>query len=253
MAAVEFASTSLFSDANLVSYYKLENVNDSKGTNTLTNNGTVAFNAGLFNNAADFGDPNSTKYLSGNYTYVTSGTDFSVGWWHKAPTASNNYISFKSDAGGGGADEYYMGVSPTGGLDFHSCNSDGSEADMGGTFASFDYTQWNHVVFTVTKNGSDYDKKIYTNGSLANTATVTGKTSGKLGEINIARFIYETSIVMDGLCDDMVIFNRALTLAEVQIIYGSSSIKTVNGLAKASVKTVNGLAIASVKNWNGLA
>lgn len=34
---------------------------------------------------------------------------------------------------------------------------------------------------------------------------------------------------------------------------GGSSIKTINGLAKASVKTVNGLAIASVKTWNGLA
>lgn len=33
----------------------------------------------------------------------------------------------------------------------------------------------------------------------------------------------------------------------------SSSIKTVNGLAKASVKTVNGLAIASIKTINGLA
>ena len=34
---------------------------------------------------------------------------------------------------------------------------------------------------------------------------------------------------------------------------GSSSIKSINGLAKASVKSVNGLAIASVKNYNGLA
>lgn len=33
----------------------------------------------------------------------------------------------------------------------------------------------------------------------------------------------------------------------------STSIKTINGLAKASVKTVNGLAIASVKTFNGLA
>lgn len=33
----------------------------------------------------------------------------------------------------------------------------------------------------------------------------------------------------------------------------TTSIKTVNGLAKASVKTVNGLAIASVKTVNGLA
>lgn len=34
---------------------------------------------------------------------------------------------------------------------------------------------------------------------------------------------------------------------------GSSSIKTINGLALASVKTVNGLAIASVKTVSGLA
>lgn len=32
----------------------------------------------------------------------------------------------------------------------------------------------------------------------------------------------------------------------------SSSIKTINGLARASVKTINGLAIASVKSFNGL-
>lgn len=33
----------------------------------------------------------------------------------------------------------------------------------------------------------------------------------------------------------------------------ATSIKTIDGLAKASVKTVNGLAIASVKTYNGLA
>ena len=36
-------------------------------------------------------------------------------------------------------------------------------------------------------------------------------------------------------------------------VVSSSSIKTINSLAKASVKTVNGLAIASVKTINGLA
>jgi hypothetical protein len=33
----------------------------------------------------------------------------------------------------------------------------------------------------------------------------------------------------------------------------ASSIKTINGIAKASVKTVNGVAIASMKTWNGIA
>ena len=37
------------------------------------------------------------------------------------------------------------------------------------------------------------------------------------------------------------------------VVYTTTSIKTINGLAVASVKTVNGLAIASVKTFNGLA
>lgn len=45
----------------------------------------------------------------------------------------------------------------------------------------------------------------------------------------------------------------AVTLALLPTSAVVSSIKTVNGLAKASVKTVNGLAIASVKTINGLA
>ena len=36
-------------------------------------------------------------------------------------------------------------------------------------------------------------------------------------------------------------------------VYGSSAIKTINGLAYASVKTKNGLAVASIKTVNGLA
>lgn len=44
----------------------------------------------------------------------------------------------------------------------------------------------------------------------------------------------------------------AATIGIRPAVAGGSSIKTVNGLAKASTKTVNGLAIASVKSYNGL-
>lgn len=219
MAAKEFSLLSLFSDANLVSYYKMENVNDSKGSNTLTNNGTVAFNAGLFNNAADFGNPNSSKYFSGAYTFVNTNTDFSVGWWFKAPDNSNAYVSFMSDVGGGGGDEIYMGVGSAGGVDFHMVNSDGSENDQGGSITGFDGTVWNHIMFTVVKSGSNYDKNIYHNGALIANTTITSKNSGKLGSIRVARFAATGTYVYDGLCDDLVIFNRALTADEISLIY----------------------------------
>jgi hypothetical protein len=41
-------------------------------------------------------------------------------------------------------------------------------------------------------------------------------------------------------------------IENLDLAYVPTSIKTINGLAKASVKTINGLAIANVKSWNGL-
>lgn len=51
MPAIELGSTNLYNDANLIAYYKAEDLTDSKGTFTLQNNGTVPFVAGQFNNA----------------------------------------------------------------------------------------------------------------------------------------------------------------------------------------------------------
>lgn len=223
MAAIEFSLLSLAADANLVSYYKLENVNDSKGSKTLTNNNTVAFNAGLFSNAADFGASNTTKYFSRTDTYVTSGTDFTVAWWYKH-NGTYSTVSFASDVGGGGSDEYYMIMDSSGNINYHSCNSDGSESDSAsGTVSGYNNTIWHHVAFVGADSGSDWLKKVYVDGVLASSGTETGKTSGKLGNINVGRIIVEGSGHSTGLMDDLVIFNRALTAAEISLIYNGPS------------------------------
>lgn len=201
---------------NLVALYRGENVNDSSGNGkTLTNNNSVGFSRFIFGNAFDLGNPNTTKYLSRADTFINSGGDWTVGFIHKAPDASNAYVSFKSDIGGGGSDEYYFGIGSGGGVDFHHCNSDGSEGDMGGSFAGFNAAKPTRIFFTVTKNGSDYIKRIFCNGGLVNETTVSGKTSGKLGDLNIGRFIAEGTIVMDGLCEEFVILSKAMTKSEV--------------------------------------
>jgi hypothetical protein len=68
---------------------------------------------------------------------------------------------------------------------------------------------------------------------------------------------------LTGSIDEVGIWSRALSSTEVTALYNSgngfqypfstSSIKSINGLAKASIKSINGLAIASVKSVNGLA
>jgi hypothetical protein len=50
--------------ANTVALWHLEDVNDSSGLgHNLTNVNTVAFNAGIIGNCADFGNANTNKYL----------------------------------------------------------------------------------------------------------------------------------------------------------------------------------------------
>jgi hypothetical protein len=69
---------------NLVAAYKLSDTSDYSGNgNNLTNNGTVVFNAGLIGNAADFGAPNTTKYLSLASGFGIGTGDFSISWWFK--------------------------------------------------------------------------------------------------------------------------------------------------------------------------
>ena len=82
----QLLNTPLFSDANLVHYYKLENTSDSKGSNTLTNVNSVAFNAAKFGNGADFGASNTTKEL---YSTVAPEIDGGAGtliFWVKLQT-----------------------------------------------------------------------------------------------------------------------------------------------------------------------
>lgn len=71
---------------NLRAYYHLEDVNDSSGNSrTLTNNNSVTFASGKFNNAADFGSSGTNKGL----TYATNPlsadipTNVYVGFWFK--------------------------------------------------------------------------------------------------------------------------------------------------------------------------
>lgn len=78
----ELFGTSLFSDANLVSYYRLSDVSDSKGSNTLTNNNSVTFEQGKYSNGANCSG--ATKSLQSNATFGISGGAISIPFWVRA-------------------------------------------------------------------------------------------------------------------------------------------------------------------------
>ena len=91
----QLLNTSLFSHANLVAYYRLETgalTTDSKGSYTLTNQGSIGETAGKYGVAGDPGTPNSDNgclYRTASFP-VLSG-NFSVSGWFNWQTTATAY------------------------------------------------------------------------------------------------------------------------------------------------------------------
>lgn len=245
---------------NLVSYWKLDessgNAGDSVGSNDLTNNNTVTYSLGKINNGGDFVAANSESFTASGFPSMTGGVH-SVAFWFKADVidgaARFPYI-LRNVADNA---NYYIYVYQNGGVNKIALASWNGSGQTGfDSAATISTGTWYHFVGVF--NGAS--SIIYLNGSsdaTGSTLTINSGTDLNIGANSGASFY-------DGMIDEVGVWNRVLTSDEVSTLYNSgaglqypftppTSIKTINGLAKASVKTVNGLAIASVKTFNGLA
>jgi len=91
-------STSFQTDTNrtlttgLEGYYKLEDASDNWSTNNLTNVGSVTFDGGKVNNAADLGASNTTKILDTTSSLAIDGGNISFACWVNIQTNPGNYF-----------------------------------------------------------------------------------------------------------------------------------------------------------------
>src|ERR1017187_460647 len=220
MSAIELASTPLVSDANLVAYYKLENVNDSKGSNTLTNHNTATLAAGKFNNGVEFGSTNTNKRLSaGNLGIAGNGTIW-LHCWAKVETAptSGNLMAFVSHASGLSADRYLIGA---------YWNVGGTFKVRCGDFTSYvDYTTtlaigtWYMLDF-VRDNGAGNQYTLYINGSSVGTG-VLGTDTDSSNEFNIGDDPPGYGCELSGMVDDVAVFSRIPTTTEISNLYNGT-------------------------------
>ena len=107
MATIELYSTPLYSNANLVSYYRLEaNSNDSKSSNNGTDVGTVTYNAtyGKFSNGCNYSATGYTHFGSASRLDFGA-TDHTFTAWVKTPAsyATDKGILIRRSSIGGGA------------------------------------------------------------------------------------------------------------------------------------------------------
>ena len=97
----------------LVSYFKLEDVNDFYGTNHLTNFNAATFQAGKVNNGAKFNG--TTQYLLRANALSAATTNISMFGWVYIPTTSEKGIFWHNgkNAAGSGYNGYSLGVGNT--------------------------------------------------------------------------------------------------------------------------------------------
>lgn len=205
----QLSTTTLFSDANLVSYYKLENTSDSKGANTLTNTGSVAFVSAKYGNGADLTATNSSKKLaSGNNLGIAGTGAMSVTFWvkqynttdggfftHTSTTTADRYLIVKQDGAGN--------------LQFNG-------AGVTGSVAFTDTTSFHHVV--ITRSGA---------GAMLGYLDGVQVASFSAGATGLTTDNFQIGAIDGGggaewglaIIDDMGIFSRVLTAQEVQILY----------------------------------
>jgi hypothetical protein len=83
---------------------------------------------------------------------------------------------------------------------------------------SFPVNEWTHVVITFDLNAGVNNQKMYINGTLNNQNTSTTALSTSLSPVVIGGF--DTSgTTWQGMFDDVRIYNRALTAAEIKALY----------------------------------
>lgn len=220
----QLKDTSFFNHANLIAYYKLENVNDSKASYNLTNNGSIAFEAAKYNNGAQLGTSNSTKYLSINNDLGITNGSISVAFWVKSNTtpASGVTTTFFEHGDSGTNVRYWVRYNNNSGtLQLQFNRQKENVANQAFTYnITLSTSVFTHI--TLTYDGSTV--RGYVNG--ADVGNVSASGNGASGVdidytyIGAARS--QTPAVVfysNAIIDDLAIFNTGLSATEVNNLY----------------------------------
>jgi len=254
---------------NLVSYWKLDessgDASDSVGSNTLTNNNSTAFATGKINNGADFESGSSNYLSSASASFDISDALTISGWINPESTpGSGTWRGIVSKyTSSFGLNSYLFWYYNNGGTPQINASISGDGSTLKTTSYNVTLTTgtWYHVAMVYIPSVSI---TLYLNGVQVaiNTTSIPASIDVNTG-IDLLVGTGEATNYFDGMIDEVGIWSRALTADEVTSLYNggsgiqypfsTTSIKTIDGLARASVKTVDNLAVASMKTYNGLA
>lgn len=209
---------------NLVSYWKMEDVNDAVGSRTLTNNNTVTFPSGKVSNAGSFNGSNQYLSRASDASLQITGA-LTISCWIYCDALNKIYIS----KGNGNVSnyEYELSVATNGSLGFISSNGSNYFQSSTTTTGIISTSTWYYVMFRKTGstngvdtvdfrvNGTNYSTTVYS----ANISNVgTSSTALQIGARTAG-----TASYFDGLIDEVAIWDRYLSDAEYNTLYNSGT------------------------------
>lgn len=205
----------------LVSYWRFDessgNAEDAVGSNDLTNNGTVTYAAGKINNAA--ASLSDTNYLSAAHSASLDlfDKDFSISLWATNTGANTRVALCKGTASGASTNQITIGRSNTAPTGIY-CELGSGAANL--LITGEPFTAWlRHVV--VTFNKTTKLLSIYVD-NVKYTKTITGVVPNASGDLRVGRF-YAGGFPIVGMVDELALWSRVLTDAEVTELYNSGA------------------------------
>ncbi|HVM47833.1 MAG TPA: LamG-like jellyroll fold domain-containing protein [Candidatus Acidoferrum sp.] len=214
--------------AGLIGWWKGEgNGADSAGTNNAYAIANITFTNGVVGQAFAC-DPNNYPYGTYNAVQIADQPAYaltnslSIEAWVR-PRGDGFVIFWRGD-NRVGLDPYYLSMQGNTGITFGISDAAGNSASVSAPLA---YNQWWHVAATL--DGASGTMNLYTNGTLAAQSNTTVRPFGLLipedspgigiGNVNDGF----NNFPFTGDIDEVALYNRALTAAEVQGIYDAGS------------------------------
>lgn len=215
---------------NLVSYWKCDessgNLADAHGSNTLTNNNTVAFGTGKINNGADLERGSSHYFSVGDNASLSITSDLSISMWLKVESAPGGVWGLVSKWGDDAPQRGY-GLYYFTGTKIRWLTADTTSASA----RTLEWTSdlgtgtWKHLVLSYDASGST--AACYVDGSSlgAPSGTAYASLADNTANFLLGHFDDNTGYgqFYDGMMDEVGIWNKELSSAEVTQLYNAGA------------------------------
>lgn len=212
---------------SIIAYWKLDESSgtaaDSVGSNTLTNNGTTGFVAGLINNAIDLGASNTTKWMSSTSNSSISNGNYTLNVWVNVTTVPSGQNMQLLNVGNSTNNLtytlYYREVGAGTKLRFGRVK-DGVAANELEVAKDMGTGTWHMVSMTYDGVNIEGFYDCVSQGTLASSGN---GTSGSVNGVTLGASIYDNLQKFSGLIDEPGLWTRALSSTELCQLYNSGA------------------------------